>query len=204
MRITGSRSVPIALMGILLLSALVTGPHPAAAQAAAGYHEEELPDGPVGERARQVVDAIDIGPEFCASLNGVVRQSWIGRDGGKYRVPLVLITHTWAIEQEFDCEGRCPSGGQLGNTDNDPIWILSACRVDTGASEQIRTGGWEYADCCFKQGRFAAQVTHQVVDSQGSCDAVELGGYLDKLKIDRDFPPKAQRRLSWRQIVRIL
>jgi CubicO group peptidase (beta-lactamase class C family) len=69
MRITGSRSVPIALMGILLLSALVTGPHPAAAQAAAGYHEEELPDGPVGERARQVVDAIDSGdPEVLRAL----------------------------------------------------------------------------------------------------------------------------------------
>lgn len=68
MRITGSRSVLIALAA-LLLSALVIGVRPAAAQASAGYHEEELPAGPVGERARQVVDAINSGdPEVLRAL----------------------------------------------------------------------------------------------------------------------------------------
>lgn len=69
MRITGARSDPVALAVALLLAAPVFGPRPAAAQAAAGYHEEELPAGPVGERARQVVDAIDSGdPEVLRAL----------------------------------------------------------------------------------------------------------------------------------------
>lgn len=59
-----------ALAVLVAASALLTGPGPCAAQAAAGYHDEkELPAGPVGERARQLVDAISSGdPEVLQSL----------------------------------------------------------------------------------------------------------------------------------------
>jgi CubicO group peptidase (beta-lactamase class C family) len=60
----------LALVALVASSALVALPAPSAAQASPGYHDErELPAGPVAERARELVDAINSSdPEVLRAL----------------------------------------------------------------------------------------------------------------------------------------